>query len=481
MCKKVVALLLSLTLALGCASALAENTKHERVFAVTAADGTMKSLTDSIRLENADGLEELADKTVLTGLENVSGKETFTLDGETLTWQAKGKDITYQGTSDKALPVLPVVTLRLDGGEISAEALAEKAGRVEMTIAYTQPEAVPHLAATILLLPENGVSNLELENAAQFSLSGQQAVIGWGVPGVEDGLGIPTSFRISFDADHVKLGWMMTFASADPIDLACREISGRIGFDIGNELNGLVSILTAMEKGETLPFAGTVTGIASLKINELNNGLTSLNDGARQLSEGAATLEAGLGTLQENSEKLNNGADAIFAAILNTANEQIQASGLAEAGLEVPELTAENYREVLNAAAGKLNVLGAISKDAKAGAEKLTALLEQLTQMDTFVQGVHTYTGGVDQAAEGAKQLAAGAATLHDKGTDTLRTTILDAEKTAASAVLPWLKEQLATAVRVYEETGSRVKDNGYDLRPENMKTVTVYVIRTDL
>jgi len=481
MCKKVVALLLALTLMLGCGSALAENTKHERVFAVTAADGTVKSLTDNIRLENADGLDEIADKTLLTGLENVGGKETFAQDGEMLTWQAKGKDITYQGTSDKALPVTPVVTLRLDGEEITAEALAEKTGRAELTVAYTQPEAVPHLAATILLLPENGISNLEVENAAQISLSGRQAVIGWGVPGMEDGLGLPASFRIAFDADHAKLGWMMTFASADPIDLACREINSRIGFDIGKELEGLVSILTAMEKGETLPFAGTVTGIASLKINELNTGLTSLNDGAQQLSEGAAALETGLETLHENSEKLNSGADAIFTALLNTANEQIKASGLAEAGLQVPELTVENYREVLSTAAGKLKLLGALSQEAKAGAEKLTALQEQLTQVETFVQGVHTYTGGVDQAADGAKQLAAGAATLHDKGTDTLRTTILDAEKNAAAAALPWLKEQLATAVRALEETGTRVKDSGYDLRPEGMKTFTVYVIRTDL
>ena len=481
MCKKVVALLLTLTLVLGCASALAENTKHERVFAVAAADGTMKSLTDSIRLENADGLDELTDKTLLTGLENVGGKETFTQDGETLTWQAKGKDITYQGTSDKALPLMPVVTLRLDGEEISAEALEGKSGRAELTVAYTQPEAVPHLAATILLLPENGVSNLALENAAQISLSGRQAVIGWGVPGMEDGLGVPASFRISFDADHAKLGWMMTFASADPIDLACREINGRIGFDIGSELDGLVSVLTAMEKGENLPVTGTMTGIASLKINGLNAGLTSLNDGAQQLSEGAAALETGLETLRENSEKLNSGADAIFTAILNTANEQIRASGLAEAGMQVPELTAENYQDVLSDASGKLQLLGALSEEAKAGAAKLTALLEQLKQVDAFVQGVHSYTGGVDQAADGAKQLAAGAVTLHDKGTDTLCTTILDAEKKAAGTALSWLKEKLATAVRTLEETGTRVKDSGYDLRPEGMKTVTVYVIRTDL
>ena len=481
MCKKVIALLLALTMALGCGSALAENTKHERVFAVTAADGTVKTITDSIRLENTDSLEEIADRTLLTDIRNTNGKETFTLDGEALTWQAQGKDIIYQGTSDKALPVTPVVTLRLDGEEISAGELAEKAGRAELTVTYTQPEAVPHLAATALLLPEDGVTNLTLENASLVSLSGQRAVVGWAVPGADASLNLPASFTVAFDADHAKLGWMMTFASADPIDTACREIRSRIGFDLSKEMTGATSILTALQSGETLPQAEGMTGILSSKINELNTGLTTLNDGAKQLSDGAAALDTGLATLSENSEKLNGGADAIFTAILKTANEQIAASGLAEAGLTMPELTTENYREVLETAIGQLQLLSALSDQAKAGAESLKALLEQLTQVDTFVKGVHSYTGGVDQAAAGAKQLAAGAVTLHDNGTDTLRTTLLNAEKQAAAAALPWVEGRLSTAVRVFEETGTKVQDSGYDLRPEGMKTVTVYVIRTDL
>lgn len=153
----------------GCVSVLAENTKHERVYTVMTADGTLKSLTDNIRIENSENLDEIIDRTLLTNIQNVNGRESFALDGETLTWEAQGKDITYQGTSDKALPVTPVVTLRLDGEEISAEALTEKTGRVEMIVTYTQLKAVPHLAATILLLPEDGVSSLALENATVIS------------------------------------------------------------------------------------------------------------------------------------------------------------------------------------------------------------------------------------------------------------------------------------------------------------------------
>lgn len=481
MCKKIFALLLTLAMALGCVSALAENTKHERVYAVLAADGTLQSLTDNIRLENADGLDEIKDRTLLTGLQNVNGKETFTLDGETLTWKAGGNDITYQGTSDKPLPVTPVVTVHLDGEEIPAGALAEKAGRAELTVTYTQPEAVPHLAATVLLLPEYGVSNLVLENASVVSLTGRRAVIGWAVPGADAALELPESFTVSFDADHAKLGWMMTFASADPIDMACREAGSRIGFDLHTEMSEAASLLAALEKGETLPETVGKTKDLSAKINELNSGLTALNDGAQTLADGAAALDTGLATISENSGALNDGADAVFAAILNTANEQIKASGLADAGLTIPELTAENYKDTLGVAIAQLELVGAVSEQAKAGAESLKALLQQLMQLDTFVQGVHAYTGGVNQAAAGAKQLAAGALTLHDEGTDALRTGILGAEKTAAEKLLPLLEDRLAGAVRIFEETGARVQDCGYDLRPEGMKTVTLYVIRTDL
>lgn len=481
MCKKIIALLLMLTMALGCASAFAENTKHERVFAVTAADGTLKSLTDSIRLENADGLDEITDRTLLTDVQNVNRKESFVLDGETLTWQAQGKDITYQGTSDKALPLTPLVTICLDGEEISAEALAGKAGHTEMTVTYTQPEAVPHLAAAVMLLPEEGVSNLVTENAAVISLAGRQAVVSWAVPGADAALNLPESFTVSFDADHVKLGWMMTFASADPIDTACREISSRIDFDLRTEISGAASVLTALEKGEALPETDGKTKELSAKINELNNGLTTLNDGAQKISDGAAALDTGLAAISENSEALNNGADAILTAILKTANEQIASSGLAEAGLTIPELTAENYKDALGTAIVQLDLLGALSEQAKAGADSLRALQEQLTQVDTFVKGVRAYTGGVDQASAGAKELAAGAVALHDQGTDALRTSILGAEKQAAGTLLPWLNNQLSTAVRVFEETGARMQSCGYDLRPEGMKTVTLYVIRTDL
>ena len=677
--KKIVALLLTAIMVLGCMPGLAENTKHERVYIVAATDGTVKSVTDNIRLENADGLDEIVDRTLLTAIQNVGGKEAFTLDGETLTWQAQGKDITYEGTSDKTPAILPVVTLTLDGEEITVDSLKDKTGDAVLTVAYQTNEPLPALAVTVLPLPEEGITDLRLENAAALTVLGRQVLVGWAVPGMDEELKLPTSFSAAFHADHAELNWLLTLTTSDPIDAACKELDDRIDLDLHTELDEAKALLTALQSGETLPETSGKTKDIVPKINELNDGLTQLNDGAETLANGAAqlsdgasalkdgaaqlntgaaelaagaltlstgaadaeggaaSLDTGLATIIANNEALNNGAQTIFAAILSSANAQLSASGLDAAGIEIPELTAENYAAVLDAVLLQLNpetlrasaqaqvettvraqveanadqvrsavetavqdkVLAAVLQSAgqnmtseqyaqavqaglvsseqaaaitaaveqqmateevkaqidaavqqqieqliqdntaaylssdetiaaqlsaaQAAYESLTALKAQLDQINTFVTGLKTYTDGVSQAAAGASQLHTGltqlnagaatlstgaaalstgaaslsegadslydgtvelkdgAAALHTDGTQKFKDTLTDAEKEVAEKLLPYVTDDLPKALRIYEETRDNAQNSGYDLRPENMKTVTVYIIRTDL
>ena len=677
--KKIIALLLAWAMALGCLPALAENTKHERVYVVAAADGTVKSITDSVRLENADGLEEIADQTILTAIQNVGGKEAFTLDGETLTWKANGKDITYQGTSDKTPALLPVVTLTLDGENISFADLKDKTGDAVLTVSYQQQEALPTLAVTVLPLPEEGVTGLKLENAAVLSEMGRQVLVGWAVAGMDEELKLPTAFTASFHADHAELNWLLTLTSSDPVNAVCKELDERIGLDLHAELDEAKALLTALQSGEALPETNGKTKDIAPKINELNDGLKQLNDGAASLANGAAqltvgasnlkggasqlntgaaklaagasalstgaadaetgasALDAGLAEIIANNEALNNGAQTILAAILSTANQQLAASGLDAAGIEIPELTAENYTQALDAMLAQLNpealqssaqaqaeaavraqveanagqvraavetavqgkvleavlqaagqnmtaeqyaqaleagkisaeqaamISAAVEKQmaaeevlsqidaavqqqieqlvqentaaylasdeaiaaklsaAQTAYESLTALKTQLDQINTFVTGLKAYTDGVSQAAGGAAQLHAGltqlnagaselsdgaqtlaqgaadlssgantlhlgaialnvgAATLQSTGTQKLKDTLMDAEKEAAEKLLPYVTDDLPKALRIYEETRGNAQLGGYDLRPDGMKAVTVYIIRTDL
>ena len=347
--KRIIAVLSALVMAMNSVTAFAENARHERVYAVVGADGTIQSLTDSIRLENPEKLDSLTDTTMLTGIENIGGDESFTLNEQTLTWQAKGNDITYQGTSDQPLPVTPVVTATLDGQEISMSQLKDKDGEIVLNITYSQPEALPHLAVSAILLPESGISDLTVENGTVFSLSGRQAVLGWAVPGADAALKLPSGFTIRYHGSHADLSWMMTFASADPIQKAWAEFNSRMDFTPRTELQDAVALLTALQNGEPLPEVPGKTKELPGTVNSLNDSLQALNSGAQTLAEGAAALDTGLAALSSNSEALNNGADTIFSAILKTANQQLDASGLAEAGIEVPVLSADNYVDTLTA------------------------------------------------------------------------------------------------------------------------------------
>ena len=609
MSKKIIAMLTALVMVLGCTGALAENKKHERVYVVAGADGTVNSITDSIRLENTDGLEELVDRTMLTDIQNVGGNETFTLEGETLIWKADGKNVTYQGTSDKTPAVLPSVILTLDGEEISAADLTEKTGEAVLTVTYRTEGKAPALALSVLPLPEEGISDLKTENAAVLTEADRSVLVGWAVPNIDDSLQLPASFSASFHADHADLGWMLTFCSSDPLEAACREIDSRVNVDPDAALQEITSLLTALRDGADLPETEGKTKEIADRINELNKGLKDLDagavklaDGAQQVSDGAIALNTGLGTLKKNNEALNGGAEKIFAAILNTANEQIAVSGLADAGVTMPALTAENYAEVLDgviaqfdpdtlkaAASAKVaeevrkqvaanedkiregvretvkgKVLEAVLKaagfdmtaeqyaaalkgglvtkeqaaqvetavDARMNSEEILTrtetafqdqmdklvtenteaylakdetiaaklaqaaaargqlqdLKEQLDQVNTFVTGLKDYTDGVAQASDGAANLSAGAmlvsagaSALQEAGTQTLKDSILSAEKSAAEKILPFAEKDLTDALNAWKAVKNHLSDTGYDLKPEDVDEETVYIIRTDL
>ena len=363
MSKKIIAMLTALVMILGCTGALAENTKHERVYVVAGADGSVKSITDSIRLENTDGLDELTDRTMLTDILNVGGNETFTLEGETLVWKANGKNVIYQGASAKAPAVVPVVTLTLDGEEISAADLKEKTGEAVLTVTYRTEGQAPALVLSALLLPEEGISDLKTENAAVLTEAERSVLVGWAVPNMDPSLQLPVSFSAVFHSDHADLDWMMTFCSSDPLEAACRELDARIdGMDPEALLKDVTALLTALKDGADLPETEGMTKEIVGKINELNKGLKDLDasalqlaEGAQQVAEGSAALDTGLAALKGNNDTLNNGAEQLFAAILNTANDQIAASGLADAGITIPVLTAENYAEILDGVIAQLD------------------------------------------------------------------------------------------------------------------------------
>ena len=80
--------------------------KVETVYVTANASGAVDDVIVSEWLKNANSSAELSDTTELKNIVNVKGKEGFTENSDgSVTWDANGSDIYYQGTTDKELPV----------------------------------------------------------------------------------------------------------------------------------------------------------------------------------------------------------------------------------------------------------------------------------------------------------------------------------------------------------------------------------------
>jgi len=72
-----------------------EVSKEETVYVNAQADGTPSEITVSDWLKNSGANKEVQDVSQLSDIKNVKGEETFTQNGENLTWNTDTEDIYY--------------------------------------------------------------------------------------------------------------------------------------------------------------------------------------------------------------------------------------------------------------------------------------------------------------------------------------------------------------------------------------------------
>lgn len=100
-------------------------TKEETVYVTTSSNGTVEKILVSSWLKNPEKYASLKDVTSLKDIVNVKGNEAFNVSGGEITFDTSGNDIYYQGSLDAGttLPVSLKISYKLDGQEISADAL----------------------------------------------------------------------------------------------------------------------------------------------------------------------------------------------------------------------------------------------------------------------------------------------------------------------------------------------------------------------
>ena len=391
--------------------------KEETVYVMAKADGSVDKIIVSDWIKNNDHADVIKDVAALSDIENVKTDASFTMDSDKMrVWQTNGEDLYIQGEGTTPLPVDLSLTYTLDGKVVTPDEIAGKSGDVTIRFDYTNNQYenveidgkeeriyVPFFMLSGLFLDSSQFSDVHVTNGKVVSDGDRIIVAGIAFPGLQHDLGlshdtveIPDYFEITAHTDNFKLGTTVTIAANGLFDQLGTDKIDSIK-DLNDSLDKLDSAMSALIDGSSQLYSGLNTllessGTLTSGVDALYDGSVQLNDGAKQVNSGAGALEngaatlsagsvtldngaldlySGLNTLDLNSSKLTNGSNATFTALLSTARSSLQS-----AGLDVPELTKDNYAAVLDQLVSQLSDDNVKAKATAAAREKVTASVE---------------------------------------------------------------------------------------------------------
>ena len=109
--------------------------KSETVYVKADASGTIHEIKVQTDLKNTGTSKEIKDFSTLKDIKNTKGNESFTQSSDgTITWENKGEDIHYEGTSTEELPVNVKISYTLDGNLYNRKISPEKAANLEFVL-----------------------------------------------------------------------------------------------------------------------------------------------------------------------------------------------------------------------------------------------------------------------------------------------------------------------------------------------------------
>lgn len=248
--------------------------------------------------------------------------------------------IQYEGTLDAALPVGVDVTYYLDGQKVTD--IKGKTGTLKAIFKYKNSTETPFVATTIMLLPQETVSDIEVKNGKSMLMDDYQAIIGLGCPGYEP---FKDSMEVTMKIKNFQCDYMSTVFT-----------------------NGIFKDLDLSELTKTT--------------NQLNQSAQKLVEGSAQLLAGCTTYGQYLHTYMSNVSKVSDGANALLkgskqydastqALIKNLISSMKDPTELIQSKINKIDLTDEKHAAVNRA----------ISEDVQESLIQNKKSLEQLSEL----------------------------------------------------------------------------------------------------
>lgn len=399
--KKVVLMLLAGALATGqVAPVLAADAKEDKVdksetvYVKAKADGTVKEtkVNDLLDISGKEG--EIEDYSTLTDIKNKEGDEEYTQSNDgTVLWENHGENISYEGKSDKELPVDVKVSYYLNGKKMKPKDMIGKSGKVKIRFDYENKTSetvqvdgkdidvkVPFMALSALTLPADTFSNIQVSNGKNMADKSDNIVVGVAFPGLSDSLKlgdyeetkdveIPDYVEVTADVENFELEYTATIITTPGLDDADTDKLDDVN-DLVDGVDSLTDASSALKEGAAQMSEGLETFQSYL--GEYQNGVTSLSEGMQALTSGLKELDTRKSDLSEGAAKLQQALTLLNDSI---ANMQIpEDMSKAQSAAEVLKSDADALETQLKTLQGKLETAG----QSVAGADSsLDAAIEQ--------------------------------------------------------------------------------------------------------
>lgn len=378
-------------------SSSATPAKDETVYVKVDDAGNQKDVTVSDQLKNISSLGTIDDVSDLKDIKNVKGDETFSENNGKLVWQGDKKDICYQGTTTKKIPVGMKVTYELDGKKVSADDLEGKSGHLKIHYEYQNTSAdsgkyTPFLMATGLLMDGEKFSNVTVDNGKVISDGDRNIVIGMGLPQLKeqltsvsskvDDLDIPDSFTVEADVtDYEKV---------EAVTVATNEVFNEVGTDKFDSLDELKDSMTELQDAS----------------NKLVMGSGELKDGLDTLLSSSGTLVSGIDQLASGGNTLASGTGSLVSGMQSAKTGSSQLAGGVKALSDgVSGMQAQVSDGVKDLSNGVSSV--------QAGVETIHGIAEQADKgVDLAKDGAKGLCAGLETASESAGEIATAARNL---------------------------------------------------------------------
>ena len=317
--------------------------KEETVYVVADNSGKAKDVIVSDWLKNPDGNETIEDVSDLKDIKNVKGKEKFEEKDGQITWKAKGKDIYYQGKTDKELPVTQSISYYLDGEKMDPDEIAGKSGKVTIRFDYKNNQKttttvdgkkysvyVPFTIMTGMIL-DDSFTNVEVKNGKVISDGDKNMVVGVAMPGLKDSLKV-TSSDFSEDIDIPEYVEVTADVKDFSMDMTMSVMLS--GITSSDNVEDFVDLSDLDDAIDTL----------SDSSSQLADGTKELREGLEQLRSKVPALADGANTLNSSTESLRNGVSSLDAT-LNTAMTEEEKAAASKQASETVDAQADSIKK----------------------------------------------------------------------------------------------------------------------------------------